>query len=105
MELLQLVVNILALILLLIGVPYCLYLWFRAAVAMFWFQRSFKPGVSRWTIHNPFSDEAAAELFTEEGLAYRRDALQYLFRFLMAIAVMMALATLAEAIRSGRGNL
>ena len=72
MELLQLVVNTLALILLLIGVPYCLYAWFRGAVAMFRLQRSFKPEVSfwrRWTTSNFFNDEAAAELFTEEGLA------------------------------------
>ena len=71
MELLQLVVNTLALILLLVGVPYCLYAWFKAFVAMFKLNRSFKSEVSFWrrgAAYNFFNDEAAAELFTEEGL-------------------------------------
>ena len=37
MELLQLIVNVLTLIVMLVGLPYCLYAWFRGAVAMFRF--------------------------------------------------------------------
>ncbi len=104
MELLQLIVNKLTLILLLIGLPYILYLWFNGAVAMFRFQRSYKPEISflrRCAPYNVFDDEAAAEIFTEEGLTHRRDVLKYLFRFLTAIAVMTALGFLAVATQSG----
>jgi len=63
---------------------------------------SFKPEVScwrRWTTYNFFNDEAAAELFPEEGLALQRVTLKYLFRFLMAIFVMMTLSSLAKALQ------
>ncbi len=102
MELLQLVFNILTLIVILAGLPYCLYAWFKGFVAMFRFQRSYKPEITflrRCRPYNVFDEEAAAELLTEDGLAHRRDALKYLFRFLMAIAIMMAFAYLADAIR------
>ncbi len=104
MELLQLTVDVLMLIFLVVGVPYCLYNWFKAGVAMLRLHRSFKPEVSfwrRWAANNLFNSEAMADLFTEEGLAHRRDFLKYLFRFLVPIFVMMGLAFLAEAIQRG----
>ena len=107
MELLQLNVDVLKFIFLFVGIPYCLYNWFNAAVAMFRLHRSFKPEVSfwrRWAVYSFFNDEGVAELFTEEGLAHRRDSLKYLFRFLVPIFVMMALAFLAEAIQSPQGT-
>ncbi len=103
MELLQLIVNILPLIIVLIGVPFCLYNWCKGYVAMRRLHRSFKPEVSfwrRWAAYSFFNDETLAELFTEEVLAHRRVAFKYLYRFFMAIVVMMALIFLAEAIQS-----
>ncbi len=78
MELLQLIVNVLTLIVMLVGLPYCLYAWFRVAVAMFRFQRSYKPEISflrRCAPYNVFDEEAAAKFLTEEGLAFHLDGL------------------------------